>query len=39
MTDMQGCPQGKRFTATHFPDEVVEHDAEARGRRHKDGLK
>jgi glutamine synthetase len=28
MTDMQGRLQGKRLTATHFLDEVVEHDAE-----------
>ena len=28
MTDMQGRLQGKRLTATHFIDEVVEHDAE-----------
>jgi glutamine synthetase len=28
MTDMQGRLQGKRFTAAHFLDEVVEHDAE-----------
>jgi glutamine synthetase len=28
MTDMQGRLQGKRLTASHFLDEVVEHDAE-----------
>ncbi len=28
MTDMQGRLQGKRLTATHFLDEVVEHNAE-----------
>jgi len=28
MTDMQGRLQGKRLTAAHFLDEVVEHDAE-----------
>jgi glutamine synthetase len=28
MTDMQGRLQGKRLTATHFLDEVVEHAAE-----------
>ena len=28
MTDMQGRLQGKRLTANHFLDEVVEHDAE-----------
>jgi glutamine synthetase len=28
MVDMQGRLQGKRLTATHFLDEVVEHDAE-----------
>jgi glutamine synthetase len=28
MTDMQGRLQGKRLSATHFLDEVVEHDAE-----------
>src|SRR5215210_6930018 len=28
MTDMQGRLQGKRLTATHFLEEVVEHDAE-----------
>jgi glutamine synthetase len=28
MTDMQARLQGKRLTATHFLDEVVEHDAE-----------
>jgi glutamine synthetase len=28
-TDMQGRLQGKRLTATHFLDEVVEHGAEA----------
>jgi glutamine synthetase len=28
MTDMQGRLQGKRLTATHFLDEVVEHHAE-----------
>ena len=28
MTDMQGRLQGKRLTAEHFLDEVVEHDAE-----------
>jgi glutamine synthetase len=28
MTDMQGRLQGKRLTAGHFLDEVVEHDAE-----------
>ncbi len=28
MTDMQGRLQGKRLTAAHFFDEVVEHDAE-----------
>ena len=28
MTDMQGRLQGKRMTATHFLDEVVEHGAE-----------
>jgi glutamine synthetase len=28
MTDMQGRLQGKRLTATHFLDEVVEHDVE-----------
>jgi glutamine synthetase len=28
MTDMQGRLQGKRLTATHFLDEVVQHDAE-----------
>jgi glutamine synthetase len=28
MTDMQGRLQGKRLTATHFLDEVVEHGAE-----------
>jgi glutamine synthetase len=28
MTDMQGRLQGKRLTARHFLDEVVEHDAE-----------
>jgi glutamine synthetase len=29
MTDMQGRLQGKRMTAAHFLDEVVEHGAEA----------
>src|SRR3954462_14591905 len=29
LTDMQGRPQGKRMTARHFLDEVVEHGAEA----------
>src|ERR687889_1882838 len=29
MTDMQGRLQGKRLTANHFLDEVVEHGAEA----------
>ena len=28
MTDMQGRLQGKRLTASHFLEEVVEHDAE-----------
>src|SRR5689334_3402841 len=28
LTDMQGRLQGKRLTATHFLDEVVEHGAE-----------
>ncbi|MDQ3793587.1 MAG: glutamine synthetase, partial [Actinomycetota bacterium] len=28
MTDMQGRLQGKRLTAAHFLEEVVEHDAE-----------
>src|SRR5215210_8147791 len=28
-TDMQGRLQGKRLTATHFLDSVVEHGAEA----------
>src|ERR1700729_3050106 len=28
ITDMQGRLQGKRLTATHFVDEVVEHGAE-----------
>jgi glutamine synthetase len=28
ITDMQGRLQGKRLTATHFLEEVVEHDAE-----------
>src|SRR5436309_14978050 len=28
LTDMQGRLQGKRFTARHFLDEVVEHGAE-----------
>ena len=28
ITDMQGRLQGKRLTASHFLNEVVEHDAE-----------
>jgi glutamine synthetase len=28
IADMEGRLQGKRFTAQHFLDEVVEHDAE-----------
>src|SRR5215204_3248464 len=28
-TDMQGCLQGKRLTATHFLDAIAEHGAEA----------
>ena len=40
MTDIQGRLQGKQLTAAHFLDDVVEHHAEARGRRRKeDGLK